>query len=121
MPKKLLSLATILFLTGCSAFAPATQTVSISANVPEVKAVVNGQTHVLPVSLEMKSDENVSINAYKEGYEPAHASLRPTISTTGVLDIIGGLLCLVPAIGIATPGAWDLHPATVNLTMIPEE
>jgi hypothetical protein len=47
------------------------------------------------------------------------AIIDKSISTTGVLDIVGGLLILIPFLGVVSPGFWTLEPETVVVAIPP--
>jgi len=55
--------------------------------------------------------------AKKEGYFPATRTVNKKISTTGILDIIGGFIILVPFLGFLSAGAWDLETHMVNVVL----
>jgi hypothetical protein len=46
--------------------------------------------------------------------------VRRTLSTTGILDIVGGALILIPIVGLAAPGAHRLEPPVLSVA-IPDE
>jgi hypothetical protein len=43
------------------------------------------------------------------------ASVSSQIAMTGVLDIVGGLIWLVPFVGVVAPGFWDLDRSEVTI------
>jgi hypothetical protein len=53
----------------------------------------------------------------KIGDRVATYSIGTSISTTGVLDIVGGVLFLIPLIGVAGPGFWTLDPQNVTVVL----
>ena len=102
--------------TGCSAFQPKMQDVTIDSFPRGATIMVDGQdVGTAPVRMQLQRNTGHTIVASLGG-EAATRRLNPHLSTTGVLDIIGGVLFLVPAIGIATPGFWtvsDLNPTLI--------
>ena len=103
----------------CSAFAGSLQPVSIQATDPRAEIYVDGQ-HVGTgaATVELKRNRSHAFMA-KAGDRTATATLGKSISTTGVLDIVGGVLFLVPFIGVVTPGFWELDSETVMLGLPP--
>jgi len=43
------------------------------------------------------------------------------MNETGILDIIGGVLILFPALGLLSAGAWSLDETDVNVPMFAME
>ena len=82
-------------VSGCSTFAPKTQTVSAVCSEP---------------------DANLQINAPGVSGKSHHF-----LSGTGVADIIGTLFFLLPGIGLFTAGAWKLDETDVSLAMMKSE
>jgi hypothetical protein len=65
-------------------------------------------------TVELHKRKSHSIMA-KCGGSAGAASVERHLSTTGILDIIGGVLFLVPFIGLIAPGAWELSPTAVSV------
>jgi hypothetical protein len=95
-------------LAGCSAFRSFNQTVQIDCAQLGVQLEVNGNPHACPAAVPVRRNRPVDVRASKEGYPTQQRMVKFQISTTGVLDLAGGLIILVPAIGLAFPGAFDL-------------
>jgi hypothetical protein len=106
-------------MPGCSAFVPHTQRVVITPSHPDATVSVDGEVVGKGRQvMKLRRDERHRVIAEYRGRQGAEA-INKKISGTGVLDIIGGCLFLVPLIGIITPGFWDLEPTEVNV-IIPE-
>ena len=108
-----LAVALLTQLTGCSAFRPFDQTVSIECAQPGVKLTVNGVSYDCPADVPVRRNRAADIRASKEGYPIQQRTIRYQISATGILDLAGGLIILVPAIGLAFPGAFDLDSTSL--------
>lgn len=67
-----------------------------------------------PQTVELSKKRTHSVMA-KCGNSAGTASIDRILSTTGLLDIIGGLLILIPFIGLTAAGAWELSPTTVSV------
>jgi hypothetical protein len=95
------------------------QPVSIQASDPRAELYVDGQ-HVGTgaTTVQVKRNRSHAFMA-KLGDRTATASLGKSVSTTGVLDIVGGFFFLVPFIGVVTPGFWELDSETVMLGLPP--
>jgi hypothetical protein len=104
---------------GCSLMASSRQTVTITATDPNAEILVDGnRVGTGSASVQLKRDDSHTVLA-RVGERTAAASIGTEISTTGVLDIVGGIFFLIPLIGIAGPGFWDLEPTAITLTIPP--
>jgi hypothetical protein len=109
----------LLMLTACSAFRPSTQMINLRCSEPDAICTVNGQRYTAPASISVNRNRDVSIQCYKEGYVPSIRTIGNHLSTAAVLDIVGTVLILVPAVGLLTPGAWDLDETNVSMQLYP--
>ena len=57
----------------------------------------------------------------KEGFQTSSKMVDYHLSTTGILDIVGTCLFLLPVIGLVTPGANSLDDTTLFVQLSPEE
>ncbi|MBE6378124.1 MAG: PEGA domain-containing protein [Lentisphaerae bacterium] len=116
-----LSLSAVLaaVVTGCSLFAPSTQIVSISGQPAGAIVMVNGNTVVAPAQVAIKPHRPLSITVSKEGYQTTMLSSNCTLSTFGVLDLVGGFFLLVPWVGLLAPGAFTLDNQNFTYHLIP--
>lgn len=105
-------------LVGCSLFVPKTQTLTISSNIPDAIVFVNGEAYSAPSQIEVPRDESVSIQAVKDGYFPVYRDIDTELSTSGVWDVAGGVIFLVPLIGLTSNGAWELEQDHVKINMV---
>lgn len=71
--------------------------------------------------VEARKNKTVSIMCTKPGCFPAQKTIDYSLSETGVADIIGTVLLLVPGIGLFTAGTWKLDETDVSLPMIKSE
>lgn len=103
--------------TGCSCFQPSTIPFSVVTN-PEADIYINGQfLGKGSGTMNVSRDQSVNVMAKKDGYYPATQSVNTKMSTSGVWDVIGGFIFLLPFLGLLSPGARDLevHSVTLNL------
>ena len=86
-----------------------------SANDPNADIYVDG-ANVGKGTIAMTLDRTKShtVTAKAEGKAGA-AAINKKISTTGVLDIVGGCFFLIPFIGVFGPGFWELDPDSVTV------
>jgi hypothetical protein len=106
----------VTFLTqmiGCSAFRPFDQIVKIECAQPGVQLKVNGASYACPADVPVRRNKAADVLASKEGYPTQQRTIRYQISTTGVLDLTGALIILLPGIGLAFPGAFDLDTTSL--------
>ena len=120
MRKIILSAVVVsILMSGCSAFAPKTQTVNAACSEPDATLQVNGvQTYTGHAQIEARRDRVFSYACLKQGYYPAQKSVSYSISPSGIADFVGSMLFLIPIIGIFTPGAWDLDETDVTINMV---
>lgn len=108
-------------VSGCSVFVPKTQTVSAVCSEPDANLQINGQVYQGKAQVEAKRNKTVSIMCIKPGYFPAQKTIDYSLSGTGVADIVGTVLVLLPGIGLFTAGAWKLDETDVSLAMMKNE
>ncbi len=121
--KKIVSLFLVfplIFATsGCSAFRSSTQTISVTTDQPDTEIYINGSMAGRgSTSMPVKRNQNASIMAKKEGFITVQRSIGKTLNTTGILDIIGGVLILLPLFGLLAPGAYSLDEENISISMI---
>lgn len=114
----LLVLTVMTMQSGCSLFVPSHETVTVSTSEEDADIFINGNFAGKGiVNAAVKRNANVSIMAKKEGFQPATRSISKTLSTTGLMDVIGGFIFLVPFVGLMAPGAWDLSEENISIIM----
>lgn len=123
--KKVLSgFVCVIFLissTGCSCFQPSTIPFSVVTN-PEADIYINGQyLGKGSGTMNIPRDQGVNVMAKKDGYFPATQSVNTKMSTSGVWDVIGGCIFLLPFLGLLSPGARDLEVHSVTLNLAPQK
>ena len=115
----LLSLCLAIPMPACSAFRSSTQILSVTTDQPDTEIYINGTLAGKgTASLSVKRDQNVSIMAKKDGYIPVQRTIGKSLNNTGVLDIVGGILILIPLFGLLAPGAYSLDETNVSIVML---
>lgn len=110
----------VTILTGCSAFRPHKESLSIMTNQPDAVIYVNGERiGTGNVQTKVKRSKNVQIMASKPGYHTGYRTIDSNLNITGILDIIGTLFYIVPVIGLFTPGAKSLDETNIALHLDP--
>ncbi len=108
-------------LSGCSAFRDSTQNISVSSDQSDAQIFINGQlAGTGTASMAVKRNENVQIMTKKDGYVTSQKTIGKSLNTTGVLDIIGGVLFLIPLFGLLSPGAYSLDQTNVSIMLVQE-
>ncbi len=121
MKKILISLCIVCFL-GCSAFRPHRQQVTINTSAEDADVWINGRfAGKSPLSMRVKRNTNLSIIAKKKGYDAASVNIDDHLNTTGILDLIGCCIILLPGIGLFFPGASSLDETDIVIPMFPKE
>lgn len=104
----------VCLLTGCSLFRSSMQSISISATDPQAMLFADGQ----PVgqgaaNISLKRNETHTFLAKTEDGRAGTAQVGRSMSSTAMLDIVGGIFLLVPFFGLLGPGAWDLDATNI--------
>lgn len=109
-----------LSLTGCSLAVGSRQSINIMPSHPRADVYVDGNlVGKGPQNVSMSKSSSHSIMA-KCGGSAGTGIIDRSLSTTGMLDLIGGLLILFPLLGLISAGAWKLNPTTLSVA-IPDE
>jgi hypothetical protein len=108
--------------SGCSMVVPGKQRFSVTASETDAKIYVNGEyIGQGNVQTRVRRNNDVSILVKKEGYIPVSRSIGTDFSITGILDIIGGFIILVPWVGLFFPGARQLEQTNVAVVLEKED
>jgi len=114
----LLILSIVILQSGCSAFRSGTQRITVSASESDAKIYINGAyVGEGTATTRVPRDESVSIMAKKDDYLPATRQIGTKMSFTGILDIIGGCIILVPFFGLLFPGSHELDQTNVSIAL----
>lgn len=108
-------------VTGCSLFSPHYEDITVYSSEPAAEIFINGD--LVGKGKGTKSvlrDKDVTVMAKLAGYQPATEQIRPRFSTTGVLDMVGGILILVPFLGALSPGFWQHEQTQITLVLTKE-
>jgi len=102
-------------LSGCSCFRSGNQNISVMTTPADARIYVNGNLRGTGmVTARVPRNRTLMVRVEKDGYKPLSRIIEKKLSTTGVLDTIGGWLILVPFIGLAFPGAYELENANLS-------
>ena len=114
----LLSMA---LLSGCSTLKTNRYTdVTVQCEPEGAIAQVNAEHKVSPATFSVVTNKDIEVSCQKPGYITSSKKVRTHLTTAGVLDAIGGFLFFVPAIGLITPGAWDLNETSFHMALVQE-
>ncbi len=117
------SLAVILAaiqVSSCSLFVSSTEPVVINASDPSAQISVDGApVGIGTVTQDLKRNRGHAVMAKTSDNRAGTATIGTKISTTGVLDIVGGCLILVPFLGVMSPGFWSLDTDQVAIAVPP--
>lgn len=103
-------------VTSCSLFVSGKQAVRIETNDPNCVIKADGLTvgHGYSAVASLKKNKSHIISA-ENGNRKGMTVVDSELSTTGVLDLIGGICFLVPFLGFCSKGAWTLDPDIVAI------
>ncbi len=108
----------IVCITSCSALTPATDTITVTTDPLEAEIYINGNRQgVGTASAEVPRNASVQIMARLEGYETVHRTIGYQLGAQAYLDIVGGIIWLVPFIGLAAPGKYNLEEKNVMISL----
>lgn len=117
-----LIMSSLFLSSGCSFMVPHTQTLTVRAEPSDATIYINGhEAGTGVVSKEVRRNQTASILATHPGYKPQTQEVHKVFSATGIVDAIGGLVILLPAIGLASPGAYELKQSTVVVVLEKED
>ena len=119
MPVANIVMASLVLLTtnGCSFFAPKKEEVAVNTVPAGAEVYVNNSlkgTTPCSVPVSCKGGE---ILVKKAGYDPQLHKVGRHLGTCGVMDIVGTVMFLVPAIGLFSAGAYTLDQRTLTVNM----
>jgi len=121
MRKVLLVILMLVFLVtqfGCSTVVPQKQRFTVTASEADAKIYVNGEyLGQGSIQTRVKRNNDVSVLVKKEGYIPVTRNIGTDFSITGILDIVGGCLILVPFLGLFFPGARQLEQTNIAVVL----
>jgi hypothetical protein len=106
---------------GCSTFRSSHQTLTVQVTDPPqskvwVNRVYEGEA---PVQVSVLRNKSVDVMVKKEGFQTVNRTVNYHLNTTGVLDIIGAWVLIVPFIGIMAPGHDSLDETSITLQLTP--
>lgn len=106
---------------GCSLFVDPRQDVTIEASDPSARLFVDGrEVGVGKAVVPLKRNDTYAVRATLPDGRFAGTRIRRNVSTTGVIDVVGGIFLLFPFLGVLGPGFWQLEPDYLFLR-IPDE
>jgi hypothetical protein len=98
------------------------QTITVSSEPMGANVIVNGE-HAghTPLRYQVRRSEDLLIEIRRAGYQAEYRNGHRTLSTLGILDVIGGAIILVPFFGLLSAAAWEQEPSTFGVILTPEE
>lgn len=110
------------WLAGCSLFGPRLQTVTIYSDPSEAEVIINGErAGKTPLRQQVRRSEDLLIELRRPGYANSFRNAHRTLSTLGIMDVIGGSILLVPFFGLLSAAAWKHEPSTFAVTLEPAD
>jgi hypothetical protein len=105
--------------TGCSLLvSEVNQTLTVMATEPDARIFINGVPRGQGmVEVRVPRDQEVRILVEKDGFYPTSKSIGCGFSTTGILDLIGGCIILLPFFGLLAPGSRRLMEDNVIIPL----
>lgn len=75
--------------------------------------MIDGITHGKGQTVVTLPKKRSAVIIVENGQKRGYAQLHSELSTTGVLDIVGGCLILLPFLGFLSGGAWTLDKDSI--------
>ena len=114
---KLLSVALVVCLSGCSVFVPPKQEVRFNLLPPDARLLVNGEPADATKPQKFPRDHSLLIQASHEGLPDYHRMVDCHPNGYAFLDTVGLVLFLLPGIGLAAPGSHSLDEEEITVDM----
>jgi len=102
---------------GCSLFADSKATLNVTASDPAAQIWIDGALVGTGTAQAVVSRGEAHVVKAQLGERVAERSIGREMSTTGLLDMIGGVLFLIPLLGLLAPGFWDLEEDHVSIVI----
>jgi hypothetical protein len=123
IPYRLISLTVLsCYLAGCSFFGSKMQTIGVSSDPPGAEVTASGKpVGTTPVHFQAQRGETLLVEVKKSGYQTQYRSGFRTLSTLGILDVVGGSAFLLPLLGLLSSGAWTHDPDEYGFILEPHK
>ena len=103
----------------CSLLVPTTQSVAVTSSEAEAEIYVDGNfVGKGAATVDLRRNKSHTFMAKFDG-RTGMASVGNSVSVTGVLDIVGGVLFLVPFVGLAGAGFYSLDSTEILVVLPP--
>ncbi len=100
-------------ISACSFLVPGKQTVAVSSNDPQATLRADGQYIGVGSGTVSLTKNRAHVITAQNGIKMGSVIIDNGISATGVLDIVGSFIFIVPFIGLFSKGAWTLDEDSV--------
>jgi len=119
--KMLVAGVLVVVMSGCSLFGPRTQTISVSTAPSGAEVYINGMNvGKSPLQYQARRSDDLMLEIRKPGYVSEYRNVNKTVSTLGIVDLIGGSVILVPFVGLLSSAAWKFEPASFGFVLEPQ-
>ena len=108
-------------LTACSIFGGSSQSLSVNSDPPGANVLINGTlAGTTPLQHQVPRRGDLTVEVQKAGYTSQTRVTGRKLSSVGIVDVIGGVVFLLPLLGLIAPGAWEQDPGIIGITLEPE-
>jgi hypothetical protein len=106
----------------CSIFGPRSQTIEFASDPEGAEVIVDGALiGRTPIAYRLSRSDDVTILFRKRGYRTEQRSTDRQLSTLGILDIVGGVVILLPFFGLLSNAAWEHDPSSFSVILRSEQ
>jgi hypothetical protein len=107
-------------VSSCSFFVSSVQPVAITTSDPSAQIFMDGAPVGVGTATEdLKRDRGHAVMAKTSDNRAGTAVIESHFSRTGILDIVGGCIFLVPFLGLLAPGSRSLDTDQVAIAIPP--
>ncbi|MEO8376100.1 MAG: PEGA domain-containing protein [Candidatus Sumerlaeota bacterium] len=108
----------LIHTTSCGLIASGHQSISLTSEPQGAEVKMDGMSQgVTPTSVRVSRRDEPIFTFQKEGYQIYQKTTEKNPNTLFVLDIIGGVLILVPFLGLLGAGDWDVEPSHISVIL----
>lgn len=93
----------------------------VNSEPPGAQVLINGTVAgTPPLQSQVPRRGDLTVEVHKTGYQTQSRVTGRKLSSTGIVDVIGGAVFLLPLLGLIAPGAWEQDPSTIDITLEPD-
>ncbi len=117
-----LALLILLNTTSCGLLVSGRQKIRLNSTPQGAEVLMDGNNEgVTPLTVSVRRRDEPVFRFQKEGYIPQERPTDRKPNEIFILDIIGGVIWLVPFLGLLGSGGWSIEPNSISVSLQPEK